>query len=68
VADGPAFATQVTKEAIWNSLETPSLRAMMDVENRHQAMLIQGPEHREGVRAFREGRLPAYQDKRDGPA
>lgn len=60
LAEGPAFATRVTKEALWNSLETPSMRAMMDVENRHQAMLIQGPEHREGVAAFLEGRAPDY--------
>lgn len=66
LADGPAFATRVTKEALWNSLETVSMRAMMDVENRHQAMLIQGPEHREGVSAFLGGRAPDYTEVRGG--
>ena len=66
LADGPVFATRVTKEALWNSLETVSMRAMMDVENRHQAMLIRGPEHREGVSAFLGGRLPEYSVGRDG--
>lgn len=53
-------ATQITKEALWNSLETPSMRAMMDAENRHQALLIQGAEHREGVSSFLGGRRPDY--------
>lgn len=66
LADGPAFATRVTKEAVWNALEIPSMRAMMDVENRHQAMLIQGPEHREGVSAFLAGRAPDYATARAG--
>ena len=60
LADGPTFATSLTKEALWNSLETTSMRAMMDLENRHQAMLIQGPEHREGVAAFLDRRDPDY--------
>jgi enoyl-CoA hydratase len=66
LADGPVFATRVTKEALWNSLETISMRAMMDVENRHQAMLIQGPEHREGVSAFIGRREPDYSGVRNG--
>lgn len=65
LAEGPAFATRVTKEALWSSLETVSMRAMMDLENRHQAMLVQGPEHREGVSAFLGGRLPDYTLLRD---
>lgn len=52
LADAPPFATRVTKEALWDSLETVSLQAMMDLENRHQAMLVHGPEHREAVRSF----------------
>lgn len=60
IADGPRFATQVTKEALWDSLETPSMQAMMDLENRHQALLVAGPEHREAVTAFEAGRLPDY--------
>lgn len=60
LADGPTFATRMTKEAVWNALETPSMRSAMDMENRHQAMLIQGAEHREGVVAFVNGRMPDY--------
>jgi hypothetical protein len=32
----------------------------MDLENRHQAMLMLGQEHEEGLTAFLAGRMPVY--------
>jgi enoyl-CoA hydratase len=42
IASQPPLAMRVTKEAVWDSLEMPSLRAAIDLESRHQAMLVQG--------------------------
>ncbi len=66
LASGPAFATSITKAVIWAQLETGSLTAAVNLENGHQAMLVQGGEHKEAVAAFLDGRMPDYRDIGNG--
>ncbi len=53
----------MTKQVLWDNLETPSLRAAIDLENRNQLLVRLTTENlAEAIRARKEGRKPRYED------
>lgn len=58
-ANGP-LAVWMTKETMWQTLDAPSLRYALDLENRTQVMCTATGELNDAFAAFREGRAPAW--------
>jgi enoyl-CoA hydratase/carnithine racemase len=58
-ANGP-LAVWMTKETMWQTVDAPSLRHALDIENRTQIMCTATGELTEAFEAFREGRDPAW--------
>jgi enoyl-CoA hydratase len=57
-----AFGLQMTKRACWANLETNSLRAAIDFEDRNQLLLGNTENLVECINARRENRKPVYTD------
>ena len=57
--NGP-FAVWLTKETMWETLDAPSLRHAIDIENRTQIMATATGDFDEATRAFRERRPPRF--------
>ena len=60
IAANSPMGVWMTKEVMWSQLETPSLQAGIDLENRTQIMLSQTADHPEAMRAFLEKRPPNF--------
>ncbi|MFN3257251.1 MAG: enoyl-CoA hydratase/isomerase family protein [Ilumatobacter sp.] len=58
----PPFATWMTKETMWQTIDAPSLRHALDIENRTQIMCSGTGELDEARRAFVEKRPPSWRD------
>jgi len=58
-ANGP-LAVWMTKETMWQTVDSPSLRAALDLENRTQIMCTGTGELTAAFEAFREGREPEW--------
>ena len=56
------FGTWMTKETMWQTLDAPSLRHAIDIENRTQIMCSANGETAEAMRAFAEKRPPVWKD------
>ncbi len=56
------FGTWMTKETMWQTLDAPSLRHAIDIENRTQVMCSSTGEVAEAMRAFGEKRPPVWKD------
>jgi len=56
------YGLQMTKEILWVNLETTSLASAIEIEDRNQLMLGFTENLQEAIRAFDEGRDPAYTD------
>lgn len=56
----PPFGTWLTKETMWQTIDAPSLRHAIDLENRTQIMAGSTGELAEAMKAFREKRPPAW--------
>ena len=54
------FATWMTKETMWQTLDAPSLRHALDIENRTQIMCTTTGDTAEATAAFREKRPPVW--------
>ncbi len=54
------FATWMTKETMWQTLDAPSLRHALDIENRTQIMLSATGDTAEARAAFVEKRAPVW--------
>jgi len=54
------LAVWMTKETMWQTIDAPSLRHALDMENRTQIMCVSTGEMAEASRAFREGRRPEW--------
>ncbi len=54
---------RMTKETLNAEIDAPSLDAGLTLEDRQQVMLLETADFREAVAAFREKRLPSYQDR-----
>ena len=57
------MGVHMTKEVMWSALEIPGQQAAIDLENRTQIMVSQTADHVEALRAFRERRPAAYEDR-----
>lgn len=60
IAENSAFATWMTKETMWQTLDAPSLRHAIDIENRTQIMCSSTGDTAEARRAFVEKRAPVW--------
>jgi len=58
-ANGP-LAVWMTKETMWQTVDSPSLRHALDLENRTQIMCTGTGEISQAFAAFREGREPEW--------
>ncbi len=56
IAANPPLAVWMTKETMWQTIDAPSLRHALDIENRTQVMCTATGELNEAFRAFREKR------------
>ncbi|WP_041814658.1 enoyl-CoA hydratase/isomerase family protein [Rhodococcus erythropolis] len=54
------FGVWMTKQVMWDNLETPGIRAAIDLENRTQILSVLTTDHLEAVNAFLEKRTPNY--------
>lgn len=54
------FATWMTKETMWQTIDAPSLRHALDIENRTQIMCGASGDTREARAAFAEKRPPSW--------
>lgn len=61
IAANAPLAVWLTKETMWQTLDSPSLRHALDMENRTQIMCTATGELSEAFAAFREGRAPEWQ-------
>jgi enoyl-CoA hydratase len=59
VANAP-LAVWMTKETMWQTIDAPSFRHALDMENRTQVMCTQTGELSDAAAAFREGRAPEW--------
>jgi enoyl-CoA hydratase len=62
IRDNAPFGTWMTKETMWQTLDAPSLRHALDIENRTQVMCSGNGEIREATQAFVEKRPPVWRD------
>ena len=60
IAANSPFGVWMTKEVMWSNLETPSLQAAIDIENRNQILASTTGDMREAVAAFLEKRAPNF--------
>jgi enoyl-CoA hydratase len=60
IAGHAPLAVWMTKEVLWQSLDAPSLRAALDLENRTQILCTTTGELTEAFAAFRDGRRPEW--------
>lgn len=56
----PPASVELTKEGMWIALETPSLQASIEFENRQQLVAGMTADRREATSAFLEKRPPRY--------
>src|SRR4051794_3613845 len=56
------FGIRLTKEILQTNVDAPSLEAAIALENRSQVLAVQTRDMSEALAAFREKRLPAYQN------
>jgi enoyl-CoA hydratase/carnithine racemase len=60
IAENGPLAVWMTKETMWQTVDSPSLRHALDLENRTQVMCTGTGELTEAFAAFREGRTPTW--------
>jgi enoyl-CoA hydratase len=60
IATNPPLAVWMTKETMWQTVDAPSLRHALDIENRTQIMCTATGELTEAFAAFREGRVAEW--------
>jgi enoyl-CoA hydratase/carnithine racemase len=60
IATNSPLAVWMTKETMWQTIDSPSLRHALDLENRTQILCTATGELLTAFAAFREGRRPAW--------
>ena len=60
IARNAPLAVWMTKETMWQTIDAPSFRHALDMENRTQIMCTQTGELSEAFAAFRDGREPPW--------
>jgi enoyl-CoA hydratase/carnithine racemase len=63
IRKNPPFGTWMTKETMWQTIDAPSLRHALDMENRTQLMCSATGEIAEARKAFMEKRPPSWQER-----
>jgi enoyl-CoA hydratase len=61
ITENPPLAVWMTKETMWQTVDAPSMRHALDMENRTQIMCTATGELTEAFTAFREGRPATWQ-------
>jgi len=61
-AFGP-FGVRLTKQVLQTNVDTPSLEAALELENRNQVLSTRTEDMPEALAAFREKRLPQYKNR-----
>jgi len=61
IAENGPLAVWMTKETMWQTIDAPSFRHALDMENRTQVMCTATGELTEAFAAFREGRPARWQ-------
>ncbi len=61
IVENPPLAVWMTKETMWQTVDAPSMRHALDIENRTQIMCTATGELTEAFTAFREGRVASWQ-------
>jgi enoyl-CoA hydratase/carnithine racemase len=57
------FGVRLTKQALQTNVDTPSLEAALELENRNQVLSTRTEDMPEALRAFREKRPPIYKNR-----
>lgn len=60
ICENSPLAVWMTKETMWQTIDAPSLRHALDLENRTQVLCTTTGELTEAFTAFREGRQPVW--------
>jgi enoyl-CoA hydratase len=63
IAGNSPFGVWMTKEVMWSNLETSSLHAGIDLENRTQILTTFSEDMQEAMTAFLEKRPPAFRNR-----
>ena len=63
IAANSPFGVWMTKEVLWANLETPSMRAGIDIENRNQIMTSLTEDSRAAMGGFLSGERPVWQNR-----
>ncbi len=60
IAENSPLAVWMTKETMWQTLDSPSLRSALDIENRTQIMCTTSGDATASFQAFIEHRSPEW--------
>jgi enoyl-CoA hydratase len=63
IAANSPFGVRLTKEILQTNVDAPSLEAAIALENRSQVLAVQTRDMPEALSAFREKRLPEFQNR-----
>ena len=63
IAANSPFGIRLTKEILQTNVDAPSLEAAIALENRSQVLAVQTHDMSEALAAFREKRLPAFENR-----
>lgn len=63
IAANSPFGVWMTKEALWSNLETPSLRAGIDLENRNQILAAQTEDSKAAMAGFLSKQIPDWKNR-----
>ena len=63
IAANSPFGVWMTKEVLWSNLETPSLRAGIDIENRNQILAAQTEDSKAAMGSFLSGNMPEWKNR-----
>jgi len=54
---------RTSKEVLWSNLETPSMRAGIDIENRNQILAAQTEDSKAAMKGFLSGNIPDWENR-----
>ena len=63
IRQNPPWSVRLSKQGMWTALETPSLAASIELENRQQVLTALTEDQSEAALSFLEKRAPKYQNR-----
>jgi enoyl-CoA hydratase/carnithine racemase len=60
IAEHTTLGVRLTKQVLQASMESPSMQAALEIENRQQVLATRGRDFREALEAFRQKRTPKF--------